>query len=163
MKEIKDYLPLYPKVPILICEPGIEPVSHYLEGYDWYLGKAIAERVSYDPSWIKPILRPLSSMTEEETEHVANMCYHSVFDNAPEFENKVFPDDPDLEAAGMIAFEQGEKFRYGLTIDWYGVRFSVNGSDMRIKTYEIVGYLLSRSFDLFGLIDAGLAIDSTKQ
>jgi len=30
-KDINDYLNYYPKSQILICEPGVEPVSHYLE------------------------------------------------------------------------------------------------------------------------------------
>src|SRR6187402_2596724 len=64
--DIKNYLHLYKKVPIAICEPGVEPEGHYLEGYDWHLEKAIAERVNYEPTWIKPILRPLSSMTDAE-------------------------------------------------------------------------------------------------
>jgi hypothetical protein len=34
-KDIKSYLYLYPLVPIFICEPGVEPVGHYLEGEDW--------------------------------------------------------------------------------------------------------------------------------
>jgi hypothetical protein len=109
MKDIKDYLHYYPKAKILICEPGVEPVSHYLEGVDWYLGKAIAERVSYDPTWIKLLLRPLSDMTEEE----------------------------------------------GMEIFWKPVK----GENFSIKTGEEFRQLLIKGFDLFGLIDAGLAID----
>ncbi len=60
----------------------------------------------------KPILRPLSDMTEDESEFVADAAW------------------------------QGKPTIY--------------------MNAEITAYLLSKHFDLFGLIEAGLAIDKTK-
>lgn len=74
MKKLKDYLHLYPGVDIAICEKGIEPVSHYLEGIDWENDSVIAERVNYKFEQIKPILRLLSNMTDEEAIVLANLC-----------------------------------------------------------------------------------------
>ena len=42
------------------------PVSHYLEGIDFYLNQIIAERVNYEPKWIKLVLRPLSEIIDED-------------------------------------------------------------------------------------------------
>ena len=70
---LKDCLHFYKKVPIVIVEsPGADPVSHYLEGIDWSNDKVIAERVSWDYNQIKPILRPFSSLTEEEKNQLVN-------------------------------------------------------------------------------------------
>jgi len=88
--KFKDVAHLYKKVDILICEPGVEPVSHYLEGVDWHLDKAIAERVSYPFEWVKPILSRLEDMTEEDrktaysfsndVEHIIGWCTMPTFE-----------------------------------------------------------------------------------
>ncbi len=64
---------MYPKQSILICEPNIEPVSHYLEGIDYSLEEVIAERVNWNPEWIKMHLNPLSSITEHDVMEVAKI------------------------------------------------------------------------------------------
>ncbi len=59
---------------ILIFEPNIDPVSHWLEGIDFDLKQVIAERVNYNPDWIKLILRPLTDITNEEAIEMAELC-----------------------------------------------------------------------------------------
>lgn len=78
-------------------------------------GTIINEGVSI--SIIKPILRKLESMTEEEAAELLNLCDGEVF---------AWTDQNDRK-----------KFAY---------------------TAQGFHYLLSRGFDLFGLIDSGLAI-----
>ena len=73
---------------------------------------------------IKPLLRPLSSMTEEEMKECGNMIYD-------------YSNDPDLN------IWEWRDFEIGLAPEQYH-------------------WLLSKGFDLFGLIEAGLAIDSSK-
>ena len=121
MKDIKDYLHLY-----LGCEV-------YVERYD-KIGTLVMVSSESRMGWvrlrnpdisewqeIKPILRPLSDMTEEEKDDFADHGY--------EFE------------------DNGE-----LPVNiWKGVNMSGH-----------VLWLLSKGFDLFGLIEAGLAIDKTK-
>lgn len=75
----------------------------------------------------KPILRPLSDMTEEEGLEIFEL----------------YADKPYL--ASIASHES--------LIEWLGGRV---GSPAHWR------YLLSRGFDLFGWIDAGLAIDKTK-
>lgn len=134
-KKIADYLHFYPKAPILIYEPGIEPVSHYLEGIDWCLGKAIAERVNYDPSWIKPILRPLSDITEEEKAEFIEIC-------------GIEPED-----MACLVRSRDEFFSEHETS--FGTAHLTNIAQWAVG----VKYLLSKHFDLFQLIESGLAID----
>lgn len=76
----------------------------------------------------KLLLRPLSSMTEEEAAYI------------------------DVEFSfGHEMSNLSNSLKEG---SLYQMRVS--------ETFEITRYLLSKSFDLFGLIEAGLAIDSTK-
>lgn len=91
---------------------------------------------------IKPILRPLSSMTEEEQIFV---CHLSM-------------------PAGWI----GVKLFEATDDDWaMRIRMPNDSTDGSRSLYvskkkftpELTRYLLSKHFDLFGLIESGLAID----
>jgi len=138
MKKIEDYLHLYPKVAVAICEPGVEPVSHYLEGFDWYLNKVIAERVNYDPLWIKPILRPLDDITENELAEFQNVC--------------------GLEKEDLECLRISKDNFFNSDDKSYGTAHLTNISQWATGVF----YLLSKHFDLFNLIDIGLAIDKAK-
>ena len=87
------------------------------------------------PEQVKPILRPLSDMTEEEAREMWSKCYG-------EFD--------------------GGKCLLHLTA-------TVDADERNDSEFDIIlgypdawRYLLSQHFDLFGWIDAGLAIDKTK-
>jgi hypothetical protein len=139
---IKDYLHLYPKVPIAICEPGIEPVGHYLEGVDWVLNKAI-----------KPILRPLSDMTEEEMKEL----YFIVFNRKFVGDNITHRDIGKKEERKVLWSGVERLFIY---------KDGDVGADCDLQLHHVhaptvVFWQLSYHFDPFGLIDAGLAIDKT--
>lgn len=130
-KELKDYLHLYLGCPFIYGEgpkiwdgwSGFEKTDTYyytdeeqnhikLGGHHFQVAK------------IKPILRPLSDMTDEELQECGNMVYD-------------FSDDPELNN------HKWQDFEIGLAPEQFH-------------------WLLSKHFDLFGLIEAGLAIDSTK-
>ena len=125
MKDIKQYLHLY-----LGCEIETDisfsishhsPVSYKKLDADNY-GKIIGElSVSEWSRYCKPILRPLSSMTEEE----AFECFGSQWDG----------DEPTMKS--MVKEDGWELMHFAPT---------------HFK------YLLSKGFDLFGLIESGLAI-----
>ena len=91
---------------------------------------------AYKSHEIKPILRPLSDMTEEEAR---DLCQIVDGDESEQV----------AENSALKYFRQRE--------EWYGARI-----------YLLLGkpnawrYLLSKYFDLFGWIPAGLAIDKTK-
>jgi hypothetical protein len=92
------------------------------------------------PSRVKPILRPLSAMTEEEMLSYARIT-------RPEAEKIVFKD------GGISSYyNPGDTTFY----KWAKHRLDV-------FTPEETLWLLSKHFDLFGLIESGLAVDKTKQ
>jgi hypothetical protein len=131
-KNIKDYLHLY-KGCKCHTPDGIMEMSYVEDGSaNWpvWFGEKCNEANSeilsndgccakgYKYNQVKPILRPLSDMTEEEE----NM-YYSFYHNP----------------------------------------FSKNVRQSILMDSQAIHYLLSKYFDLFGLIEAGLAIDATKQ
>jgi hypothetical protein len=79
-------------------------------------------------TYFKPILRPLSDMTEEEA----------------------------MELAGFF----GAQSAMSTQLDKADFARRLMGNDY--CSPQSVRYLLSRNFDLFGWIEAGLAIDKTK-
>jgi hypothetical protein len=76
---------------------------------------------------VRPLLRPLSDMTDEEAVNVGILPKRHWHEDTPQ--------------------EQ---------IDWL-----CNNWNMEIYSPSDLRYLLSEGFDLFGLIDAGLALDKT--
>lgn len=106
---------------------------------------------------IKPILRPLSSMTEEEAIYLANLIQY----DGDSFIWKVRLKD---ELQIVIDGVRNSDYRtVTIAYDW---KFSVCDTDEYGNGYsgenphETTRYLLSKSFDLFGLIESGLAIES---
>lgn len=124
---VKNYLHLY-----LGCEVQVEEwrltsrlVDIIEEGNKVVVfNEDIGRSGPFPLEWIKPILRPLSSMVHEELQECGNMIYD-------------FSNDPELNDHKWQDFEiclAPEQFKW----------------------------LLSKHFDLFGLIESGLAIDKTK-
>lgn len=107
---------------------------------------------SYDVDEIKLLLRPLSDMTEEEKVEFIHLKFRSIMGNIDRtFVTKIHP----TESPNIISFSFYKSVGCGAEA---GSRtYYINQSDP-----EQFQYLLSRGFDLFGLIEAGLAIDKTK-
>lgn len=129
MKKIEDYLHLY-----LGCVAIIEK-SDYFMVHNWsyhngdkiVIGGRLIEHlgnINMGHISIKPILRPLSDMSEEEMKECGCLTYD-------------FSDEEDL-------------------MKWEWQDFKT------LLSVEQFLWLLSKHFDLFGLIEAGLAIDKTK-
>lgn len=98
--------------------------------------------LTYKYSEAKPILRPLSDMTEEEARELYRIFTGEFWEDAFWSDSPVLPcleNWVDIDAEGYCSY-------------------------MRIATGKPYAwrYLLSRHFDLFGWIPAGLAIDKTK-
>lgn len=118
-KQIKDFLHLYFQQS---CQ------WKYVDWERWNINPitAVELKSSFDASFeIKPILRPLSDMTEEERLYLCQM----------------FPEK---------TFTMVDYIIKNITT------LTLNNS------FEITRYLLKQGFDLFGLIESGLAIDKTK-
>lgn len=148
-KDIKDYLHLYLGRELFGTYldasgsrgilTGVTNGGHECE-IQFFLEDGI--NVEEEPEWneaheVKLILRPLSDMTEEEGIECATTFFH------------------DCEGKDVKVEDN-----YGTKkIIWRTA--SIHFPDV-YYTPDITRYLLSKGFDLFGLIDAGLAIDKTK-
>jgi len=109
-----------------------------------------------EPDRIKPILRPLIDMTEEEMKDVLIMHFHE--------------SGRDVAAQSIVSVKKKHEVKmaskYGTGIPYIVYNESnIPHSDDVLSFSELNAdqfiYLLSRGFDLFGLIEAGLAIDKT--
>lgn len=162
-KNIKDYLHLYIGCDVMLCEPEGTPIKVNLRGLtrertdgedmlriqvyendgdDGYEGRGM---IWCDEEEIELILRPLSDMTEEEG-------------------NEFFRN----------------KYRETHVFDWFncvavnkaGIEYTFTYHSSSRKRNKIIMFddlhpndfiwLLSKGFDLFGLIDAGLAIKKSQ-
>lgn len=112
---------------------------------------------------LKPLLRPLSDMTEDEAADVymieRDRILHSPTNDVDVRQRTDF---------GWVVTRL-DHLNIGLLIKYDGVCYKVINEGKR-PTIEpamnqplIFHYLLSKHFDLFGLIESGLAISKTKQ
>jgi hypothetical protein len=143
-KNIKDYLHLY-----LGCE-----VLHEFANSK-QIKKLIADKSETDEEIslsaalyckAKPILRPLSDILNTEAFEVYKLYFDKdfVFDYSKDTGSANFiPTRARILAKDAIRIFEGRDYKTG---DF-------------MKVISIVPFLLSKHFDLFGLIDAGLAID----
>lgn len=91
---------------------------------------------------VKPILRPLSDMTNDEFYELSELL-----------------EECDYEAV----FQKYNDGKTGVGYMWQeGMAGLILNSDAGQYFVKIFPFLLSRSFDLFGLIESGEAIDKTK-
>lgn len=133
MKQLKDYLHFY-----LGCK-----FLYKIDPHEWSKPMELttaqlelSHRLKDDPEChYKLLLRPLSSMTEEEAKEYAGLFFV----------------DCDLS---LVKFYN---LGHCIAIRYYDA-FLHLPSQYEPKQFQ---YLLSKGFDLFGLIDEGLAIDVT--
>jgi len=157
-KDIKDYLHLY-----LGCEIQgnymDEPCKGYLTGIGEYQaeiqfivnGNAEEEPAYNRYSEVKPILRTLSDMTEDEK----LWWFNSVNDG----KRKLVESEWVSELNGKACEPHWTLWTDDYKIGRMGYTVGINNS---FKPEQFF-WLLSKHFDLFGLIEAGMAIDKTKQ
>lgn len=121
---IKDYLHLYLGCELFEVGGGIGKLYN-IGTFAGFITQVFTDCSSNEAYWtninnVKPILRPLSDMTDHE------------------------------------------KYEYSAMVEWIeqdDIK-TWNNSFMRYSA-ELTKWLLSKHFDLFGLIEAGLAIDKT--
>lgn len=159
---IKDYLHLYLGCEVIITEHwSCAGAFTYKAGEVLKLTPGLLELMhnTHNSVQASPLLRPLSDMTEEELREAMTICYRSVYSSEPSFDSIEMVED---ESGGGLKATEHPEWAYGLTITLDGPMFSANGRFLNIPVFDVTRYLLSRGFDLFGLIDAGLALDKTK-
>lgn len=140
-KDIKDYLHLY-----LGCEAEVSNIPDGLAITDHpqivTIDGTVVDCLLMMYSSIKPILRSLSSMTEEEAKEIAKMYFSTI-----PFKDKYFS----LQKNGWY-----------IRIKYHQATLVYGGTGYSDFTPEIFRHLLSKGFDLFNLILEGLAIDKDK-
>lgn len=133
----------------------------------------ITNDYSCKASDVKLYLRPLSSMTEEEMKGLLMAMVPIDMEDAPtaeDYDLEMFYNDGGLMVDGDVAiganytcrcYEGQIAIRQNGDIDCY----DEDGKEREkvTKNPQAMHYLLSRGFDLFGLIPAGLAINSKKE
>jgi len=151
-KDIKDYISLYIGQPIMVEQDGkgtnlglYFPDVWTAEGNTEPNGVNVLSILpdkhkvyAMNFNQVKLILRPLSDMQDDELKTIARISNidfkERSLDHALALEN--------IKANGIKAIKFDENLK-------------------PIEVFEITRYLLSRGFDLFGLIEAGIAIDKT--
>lgn len=171
MKDMKQYLHLY-----LGCETNLgKLVSVGCDGEDtitlrdnpdeesgFYGEPELYSTPENDLHEIKPILRKLSDMSEEDALAVTKDIYSNIFgvNTSNEVNNISGIMTEGADNVGWICYGHDE-LRIGVTITIdRGIEFSLGGSDMIVNQFKYTAWLLSHSFDLFNLIPEGLAIDA---
>jgi hypothetical protein len=144
-KNIKDYLHLY-----LGCKVR-EVMS--LGDDEYTLTKlSLAYHAIREGNKIFPILRPLSDMTEEEAK-----IYFGISESAEVYKKNMYDDHSEF----LYRWEDRRR-KYntsdGMAHSAVGIAHNCENADMTPTQFL---FLLSKHFDLFGLIEAGLAIDAT--
>lgn len=129
---------------------------------------------------IKLVLRRLEDMTEAEENEVAKLCFggedfiisqrsvgyfedgHSIHESVRCIKIEMFCDHPGIN--GWIPTALLQLDIEDADMPFVIGRFSNNGKELEddciAKPFELTHYLLQQQFDLYGLIDAGLAIDA---
>lgn len=147
MKNIQDYLHLYSGCEVDTPD-GLRKMWCYNPLFDLLYVETKPTDIApsrayftYHFQKIKPILRPLTSMTEEELleQEIIVKKFYPDFEIDEEMRKNALHRIKETGASAMLFDEETSPF----------------------LIFEITRYLLFKSFDLFNLIPEGLAIDST--
>lgn len=159
MKELKDCIHLYLGSPVFDSYTNQVADLVGVNGETYYIKFGIIHERNL--SEIKPILRPLESMTEQELGNIANLCYQSVF-KCDLFADKITKFNESDSSVGAV-IQSNENERLGLTIEIQrGIEFSIDSDKMIIPVFDLQLELYKMGIDIHGLIENNLALDSTK-
>lgn len=117
-----------------------------------------SESLWLDGSYFKPILRPLSDITKDELSTLWSVVF------TREFNGVIHKHKANDTGRGSYA---AERYVMSSGVERLGVEFDGNiwaDSDLSVwrhNKHKITAYLLSKHFDLFGLIESGESIDKT--
>lgn len=109
-------------------------------------------------SEIKPILRPLPDITEEERKDIWKIIFKREFSSTGQ---TIWFKEESLTAEPRWVLMSGVE-RIGIEMNG-DVWADSDLHKYKFNPHEITHYLLSKHFDIFNLIPEGLAIDKTKQ
>lgn len=134
-KNIDDYIHLY-----LGCNAYWQ-----IQGVKSTYAAPIDYSMLENADWIKPVLRPLHDMTMQEAEPVASMAFTDAL--SKEEKGKIGKAFIEYNFSNAPLFSGGKMYH--------------DISEIEISMMpEITRYLLTKGFDLFGLIEEGLAVNA---
>ena len=144
---------------------GVRPEDEHRNGllFSTISANGWPQELAYKYSESKPILRPMSDMTETELLEFAKICSGAdsfrigkAVANNYKLVVCIFGEGFGKSVENLMVNENGET--------WYTSYFNddENGGRNVINQHQQTIWLLSRHFDIFGWISAGLAIDKTK-
>lgn len=172
-KKIEDYLHLY--IGCQVAEDYSGKGSGKLIGVDLFNRQAIVKHNTiwpFDFLEVKPILRPLFDMTEDEAVQLLQVLFQSPSDVL----NEIKPDEISLDLVlnddGLLVDDNCAvvldfscrcyEGQLGILKDGSLSLFDDSGKPDRLSNMpEGFRYLLTQQFDLFNLIESGLAISKT--
>jgi len=158
-KKLKDYLHLFLGCECMWKVFGDDDIEFKKSSIDLKILDRVYDR---QPFVIKPILRPLSSMTEDECGDIYTIERDRFLGH------KTIDFDVRKSDNGFVV-TRIDLLDDRLMIGFYGQIYKIieDGTSPHIEPirnqHEITRYLLSKHFDLFGLIESGLAIDKTNR
>lgn len=166
MRELKNYINLYIGCECMIGDLNWKPETNLnglAPGVDPNYGRPI--RSTLDAHVLNVfvhettlILRPVSDLTEEEAVEIAKIMYGQ-------------PDSVKWRMKDKTHYFKVYRKHYSKyftidkpsgEIDRYERDGDLDNLDTTMNHHLVTAYMVSCGFDLFGLIDAGLAIDKTK-
>lgn len=147
-KELKDYLHLYLGCKMILEKSGriITLIGLNIDGEGMDINDG--EDWRHYSIWpFKPLLRPLDSIKEEQAIELVKILVWEQYGDHP----------------GTRIYESYKNSFGGIVVSWgESFREKVSISDMSRYSADQIRYLLSRHFDLFGLIESGLALPLTE-
>lgn len=168
MKDIKDYLPYYigqkckTDQGVGIIE-GVNVTDSCAGTWAVTLDEDSEVYTENDCEWINLVLKRLCDMTDSEALHIGMLAMFDRDMNYPDTDYKVWrPESATVDKTPNCCAVR-------ISNDWYDIEIRIGFISGNIWLVEgsriynqpkIFHYLLKQGFDLFGLIDAGLAIDS---
>lgn len=182
-KKIEDFLPYY--IGQEIEFNGERITFRY---FDWLLDQVGMDREDGGveiaaTKEIKLRLRPLSSMTIEEEEVVAGYCLDDedfictyrgmgyendgmkIHESVKCVKIETYCEHPEINnwiPSALLQIDY-ESDKSPIIISRFEDMGKVLKDDMIEKPFDLTHYLLKQGFDLFGLIEMGLAVDKTKE
>src|SRR5690606_24799191 len=159
MKDIRDYLHLYIGTWVTITNVSAYMIGQGFEDGKYILSGEIYHFIMSGECELQSIeLRPLSDMTEEEAVDIAIIMY-----GKPDSVKWRMEDKGDFFRVYRKHYSESFTIdKASGDIDRYSKCDGKSELETTLQHHFITKYLLSRGFDLFGLIDSGLAIDKTK-
>lgn len=150
-QELKDYLHLY-----IGCEAEL---TYDTESFVKVMTCDHVKKCCGRDDWMKPILRPLSDMTEMEIIKLLTIVYKDIYNYTPDIGDCTFHKEG-LDSVGMKCLDRLDDSVLGFSIQvMRGIEYSTNGTYSVVNQFKCTHWLLEHGFDLFGLIEANLAIN----